>query len=114
MQMMSIDDLQRYVRMIRARASHHAHDVTHAIATCVGAIVLRKDAGTPLACRENILTGEPTPQLVVTISGTGYAVGYDHDKKKIKVQKGGVRGPIVSFIDNTTRPEDIDRIFGAL
>lgn len=106
-----IDELQRYMLGVMARADHHAGEVNEIALALAGAIVWKKDDQTIKVMSRD---GETKNVLWVNIGGNKYAFSYNHDTQNIEMRKGTIQGSVLHAFDNNTPLSDIRQIFDAL
>lgn len=111
-QLDSVEQLHDYLTGIVNRAEHHAPEIQEIILTLAGALILRKDADSPLEART--YGGSLANLLWATINGQRYAFSYDHNQRRIVIKRGTSRGRIVAFFDNNTSTGRVINLFEGL
>jgi hypothetical protein len=111
-EIVSIDELQRYLEGLYEKSEHHAWDITSIIYPLVGFIVLNKDKGTDISVftRE----GEMKNVIWVWINGSCYAFSYNHETGHIEIRLGTTRGKVKASISNKTTIEELKKLFEKL
>ena len=111
-----VDDvatLQQYLRGVLADAEHHANNVELVVLALAGAIISRKDVGTPLDVH-SAKGGGLGRALSVTIRGSRYAFSYNHEEHCISMKAGNFQGNVMHTFTNATPLAEIARIFRGL
>src|SRR5579872_5623066 len=108
-----VEMLQAYLRSVLADAEHHANNVDKIVLGLAGAIITRKDKGSPLQVRSG-KSGGMGRALTVTIRGNRYALSYNHADHAIDLKAGSFQGDVVHKFTNETPLSEVAAVFAAL
>lgn len=107
-----VEQLREYIGGVMERAEHHADEVSDIALALVGAIVWKKDPGTPIEVRT--YNGQMANVLTVVMSGTKYVFRYEHTNKTIELRVGALSGQLLASFSNTTTGAQVKAVFSGL
>ena len=109
---LTMDDLQGYVRSLQANSLHHAAGMLEVFPKVLVAAIGRMDSGT-LQGYERL--GNTANAAWCSIKGRPYFFSYDHDGGgSVIVKEGTMQGAVVERFDDSDTFEDISNRFADL
>jgi hypothetical protein len=107
-----VDALQQYLGGVLKKANHHAGNADDAVLLLLGAVVLYKDADTPIQVHAR--KGSVSNIVWIYMGGTRFALRHDPDADNIQLRRGVTLGSVVATFDNTTPVSVIRKKFEEL
>jgi len=108
----TIDDLHSYLTLVMERTQDHASEVEQIILAMAGAVILKKDVGTPIEV--GTYRGNTANLLWVIIKGQRYVFTYDHNGGRVIIRQGSTQGQEINSFNNETTMSRLIRIFNEL
>jgi hypothetical protein len=107
-QVKDLDVLRKYLEGVLERADHHAKSVEEIVLAIAGAVVWRKGVE-PLEVMER--EGDMKNVMWVRISGTRYALSYNHLDGAIELRENSTRGDVLGSFTNATPASEVLSFF---
>jgi hypothetical protein len=109
---MTVAELQNYVRGIAARTRHHAPSFEHAWMPLVGVVLAHKDKDSQIEVRT--YAGSIAVQTWFHIRGIRYTLKYDHEKQVIELRRPGRQSAALASFTGESSSQDIHGVFSQL
>ena len=113
--MTTADLLKDYFSGVLSRADHHAKSVREICLTLMGAVIWKSEGDIEVKeVNKNNVEGVGNILWFHTVSGSRYALYYNHGTHDIELRDRTYKGETLAIFNNSTPPSEVYTIFSTL